>query len=350
MTGIDLTPGREHDAEVAALVERCGGRVGVVGVLQDLSRRARRARVPGRAVREALTWERADRRDRRWWPQGVSSSAEAGASEGIETVAGRRVLLTSWYERRRPGDPEGYVPGSRLSVLDLDTRRYEHVLLVVPALRDGIATVEPVRVHAGGVVWAGPWVHVAATGKGFVSARLEDLVRSPAGGTLDCRGHRYLLPVRLWHRGSAPKGTGRLRWSFFCLDPTTSPPALVVGEYGRGAQSTRLARFPLNPATWLPSPDADGVSRPSWVAETGLGHLQGVVVARGHHLLSASRGPWLPGTSYAGEPGRWRRFRWTMPMGPEDLTYWASQDRLWSVSEHPWRRWVFAMDRSWFDR
>jgi hypothetical protein len=30
-------------------------------------------------------------------------------------------------------------------------------------------------------------------------------------------------------------------------------------------------------------------------------------------------------------------------MGPEDLSYWPSRDELWSLSEHPHRRWVFAM-------
>ena len=37
------------------------------------------------------------------------------------------------------------------------------------------------------------------------------------------------------------------------------------------------------------------------------------------------------------------------PMGPEDLSYWPSTDRFWSVSEHPHRRWVFSMKRSFFD-
>jgi hypothetical protein len=38
------------------------------------------------------------------------------------------------------------------------------------------------------------------------------------------------------------------------------------------------------------------------------------------------------------------------PMGPEDLSWWPSTDELWSVTEHPDRRWVFCMKRDWFDR
>jgi hypothetical protein len=35
-------------------------------------------------------------------------------------------------------------------------------------------------------------------------------------------------------------------------------------------------------------------------------------------------------------------------MGPEDLCYHPPSGRFWSVSEHPGRRWVFAMDRASF--
>ena len=51
----------------------------------------------------------------------------------------------------------------------------------------------------------------------------------------------------------------------------------------------------------------------------------------------------------AGEPGSMRVRRWALPMGPEDLSYWPSSDRIWSVTEHPRRRWIVAMDRAWFD-
>ena len=77
--------------------------------------------------------------------------------------------------------------------------------------------------------------------------------------------------------------------------------------------------------------------------------MQGAVVADGRYHLTASRGPWWPGTVYAGRPGRCAGTAGPAPIGPEDLTWWPSQDRLWSVTEHPRRRWVYAMDRGWFD-
>ena len=51
-----------------------------------------------------------------------------------------------------------------------------------------------------------------------------------------------------------------------------------------------------------------------------------------------------------GEPGAFRHHKWAAPMGPEDISWDHDSDLLWSVTEHPRRRWVYAMRRSWFDR
>ncbi len=51
---------------------------------------------------------------------------------------------------------------------------------------------------------------------------------------------------------------------------------------------------------------------------------------------------------YVGRPGAFRTYRWATPMGPEDICWDAATDLLWSVTEHPRRRWVYAMRRSWF--
>jgi hypothetical protein len=37
-----------------------------------------------------------------------------------------------------------------------------------------------------------------------------------------------------------------------------------------------------------------------------------------------------------------------LPFGPEDITYWPSMDTFWSVTEHPYRRWVYALNRGQF--
>lgn len=287
-----------------------GERVGLPGVLAALDRRARRTLAPGLAVRRALTWDAADRRDPHWWPQGISWSG--------------RVLVVSWYSKI------GH--GSRVTFLDLDSRRYRHVLLVTPSL-------EPVAAHAGGLVWHGPYLHVAATRRGLHTCRISDLARVPGG----VHGHDHVLPVRFGYRAQTAEGHERLRYSYCSFDP--SGPALVAGEYGGPSQTRRLARYPIDPTTSLLAADAAGASYPDLVEGGAVVRTQGIAVAGGRHYLTRSHGPWVPGSVYTGSPGALRRHRWAVPMGPEDLTWMPDGDLLWSVSEHPRRRWIVALPR-----
>ena len=355
--GVHLVRTDENVDEIDALAARLGGRVGLAGIASDLDRRGRRGFAPGRAVRRAITWDAADRRDPRWWPQGISTSADASDTEDVE---GRRMLVVSWYAKALPGDP--LVHGSRVTFLDLETRRYRHVLLVVPVMTEGVLSLEPLQVHAGGIVWCGPYLHIAATARGVISCRVDDLLRVPDDGAGDplrlgvdadgvsSYGYRYVLPVRFAYRAVTDDGLERLRYSFMSLDRGATPPELVVGEYGGNAQTHRLARFPLDPDTLFLAEGEDGVSRPLLLDDGGVVRTQGAAIARGQWYLTRSTGPWVPGSVYVGQPGSFRRYRWATPMGPEDIAWWPSTDLLWSVSEHPRRRWVYAMKRSWFMR
>jgi hypothetical protein len=353
---VHLVRTEENVAEIDALADRLGGRVGLPALVRDLNRRARRTLAPGRAVHRALTWDAADRRDPSWWPQGISTSADASDTEDVE---GHRMLVVSWYSKSLPGE-KGTQQGSRLTFLDLATRRYRHVLLVDPVVRDGTLVLEPLRVHAGGVVWCGPYIHIAATSRGVITCRVDDLLRVPDSALGDIAslglepdrvssfGYRYVLPVRFRYRAVTDEGLERLRYSFLSLDRGTSPPALVVGEYGGSSQTRRLARFPLDPDTLFLAEGEDGVSRPLLLDEGGMVRTQGAAVAHGRWYLTRSTGPWIPGSVHVGRPGDFRRHRWATPMGPEDIAWWPSTDLLWSVTEHPRRRWVYAMRRSWF--
>jgi hypothetical protein len=159
-------------------------------------------------------------------------------------------------------------------------------------------------------------------------------------------GYRYLLPVRFAYEARTDEGHERLRYSFVSLDRGSSPPQLLAGEYGRGQQSRRLVHYPLDPDTGLVASGDDGACRPMALDDAGLAGAQGVVHVDGRYYLTASHGPWVPGSVYVGSPGAWRRHRWPVPMGPEDLSYWGSRDELWSLSEHPRRRWVYSVRRS----
>ncbi|WP_395693077.1 hypothetical protein [Nocardioides sp.] len=282
-----LTPTPELAAEVDALATRYGGRVGLDAVAGDLDRRLRRTVAPCRTPHRAWTWDRADRRDRRWWPQGVS-------------VEGRHAVV-SWYSDT----------GSRVSLLDLPARRYQHVELVRPTA-DGH---EPLRVHAGGLGWHGHRLFVAATRAGVWVCDTRDVVRGPDG---------YVLPVRLLLEPSEP-----FRFSFVAHVGEE----LVVGEYDNAGGTRRLGRVA-----------AEG--GPVDVLDGGVRRAQGAVRVGERWYVTASHGPRRPGSVWSGPAGRLREHRWAVPMGPEDLAYDAERDLLWTVTEHPRRRWVVAVRRS----
>ncbi|KRF13941.1 hypothetical protein ASG90_14110 [Nocardioides sp. Soil797] len=356
--GIHLHRTDENIDEIDALAERLGGRVGIEGVVQDLNRRARRSIFAiGRAVHRAYRWDRSDCRSKRWWPQGVTTTADASDTGDFE---GRRLLIATWYSK----NIDEVNKGSRITILDLDTLKYRHVLLVVPTLgEDGEMKLAPLKVHAGGIVWAGPYLHIAATSKGFMTCRVDDILRVPdERGVLDrlqlgaaedkvaSFGYRYVLPVRFSYKALSAEGLERMRYSFMSLDRSTQPPELVVGEYGRGKQTTRLARYPLDPESMHLVVGDDGYSRPLMLEDGGVIQMQGIAVTGGKYYATASNGPVFPGNVYVGKPGGFRKHRWATPIGCEDLSYVRGADELWSVTEHPNRRWVYSMRRSWFDR
>jgi hypothetical protein len=350
----------ENVREIAALDTLLGGRVGIDGVLADLNRRASRTFLLGKwrlghAVDWGFAWDRKDRGDERWWPQGVSTSADASDTEDI---GGRHVLAVSWYAKDESG--------VRVTFVDLGSLRYRHVLLVVPVLdQHGRLVLRPLRVHAGGIVWNGPYLHVAATARGLMTCKVDDIMRVPdVRGLPDYRlglhgeqvasyGYRYVLPVRFRYTAEADDGHDKLRYSFLSLDRASDPPAIVAGEYGRTGQTTRLARYHLEPDTLMLQTGEDGLSRPIGVDESGVSRMQGASIVGGRFHVTVSHGPWKPGSVYVGTPGDpakpWVEHRLATPMGPEDIAYWPSTDRFWSVSEHPHRRWVFSMKRSFFD-
>ena len=344
-SGVHLVRSPELSAEVDVLAERLGGRVGVEAVLADLNRTAEPARVPAAAAVAGFRWDREDRWSRRWYPQGITSTADRDVSEEL---AGRRVLCTSWYARDL-GDEHRGARVSFVDVTDPVPPRYRHVLLAEP-VRDpdtGAVGVRPLRIHAGGLVWHGPLLYAAATGRGICAFRLDDLVAVPAGWP-GAFGYRYLLPLRFRYDGLADDGAERMRYSFLSLDRSTSPHQLVAGEYGRRGLTTRLARFDLDGATSLLRTDHEELSRPLALEPGDLESMQGAVVVDGVHYVSTSAGRFRRGSLYVGRPGAFRKHARVLPVGPEDLTHWPGTGRLWSLTEHPGRRYVFAMDRASF--
>ena len=353
--GVHLVRTAERVREIDLLADRLGGRVGLGAVLDDLNREARPSSVPGLAVSWGFRPDEQDSLSRRWWPQGITTSADA-AVRPDESFAGRQVVLTSAYSKV----VGGYGKGARITVHDVSDPaavRYRHVLLVEPHVHRDRVDLRPVPVHAGGIVWHGEHLHVAGTRRGIVSCRLGDVLRVPTGGEPDrigveddavhAFGYRYVLPVRFGYEAANADDQDPLRYSFLSLGHGGDGHELVAGEYGKGAMTTRLLRFALDARTGLPRTDDEVTARPL-ALDAGIGHMQGATVVDGRWYVTTSAGPLRLGSVWTGTPGDLRRHRFAMPVGPEDIAYRRSREELWSLSEYPGHRYVFAMDRAFF--
>ncbi len=334
----------EHVDEITALAQTHGGFVGLSGVVDQLNRQCHRVTVPGRAVAGGFTWNHPDRMSTRWWPQGITTSADASDREDFH---GRRLLITSWYSKA----VDGANHGARLSVIDIDDLTYRHVLVVVPEVSFGRMGMRPLNVHAGGLVWCGPYLHIAGTKRGIFTCRVDDIIEvEPSEESF---GYRFVLPVSFSYDGVAGDESHKMRYSFLSLDRSAHPPELVAGEYGMSKDTDvtkRLVRYPLDPETFRLRSGDDGTTRPLWLGEGGVGHMQGAAIVDGTYYVTTSRGRWRLGSLHVGTPGDFRRIPRALPVGPEDITYWPSQRAFWSVSEYPGHRYVFSVDRGVLER
>ncbi len=311
------------------------------------------ASVPGgpAGLAYAFGWDAVEN-DKPWWiPQGISGSADA-VPEG--TIAGRRVLMVSWYYNlalHPNGDSE---KGARISLVDVtdpQEPRYRLMLLVDPVGTAADPDFVPVTIHAGGIAWVGDRLWVADTAHGF---RVFDLTRmmqvatdeDVVGCSTDvCRAglYKYIIPQigRVEHDSECAP-----RFSFVSVDRSGDEVALVSGEYCSdsacdGSLAGRLFRWPvredgtgtLAPRTW-----------PSHVWLMGQRQIQGGALIDELAFLSSSAPAAGAGELYRTRSGASASSSWSD--APEDLMVDHDAGWLWSLSEHVEERFVYAAELS----
>jgi hypothetical protein len=328
MTAITLECADRQAALRDRQLPQLGERIGLDELIAHLDRVGSVTVVPGTDV--AFTWDDADQHDSDWMPQGISTSADSGRTTDASTV------LVSWYAK----DATGRDAASRISIVDRSDParpRYAHVRLVEPTRRwwQRRGTQRDVPVHAGGIVWWRSTLLVASTRGGLRVFDLDHLVRTPDG--------RLLLPQCGEHRAKVTDSTRPLRWSFISLDRSDpDEPWLIAGEYDRKGTGTRIARFALDPATGRPAGAHSGAVE---VIEAGIASMQGATRINGVYHVSASHGAERPGHLYTGGVDGFIQHQQRLPVGPEDLSYEAGADRLWTLTEYPGKRVVVAVPR-----
>jgi hypothetical protein len=302
----------------------------------------------------AFCWQRGDESTTEWYPQGITTSADASPDGKYQ---GKTVVLTSWYYSGS-GDK-----GARVSFVDYanpSAPPYRHVLLVEP-YKDaaGNPNFRAVPVHAGGIFWYGHYLYVADTWGGFrvfdtrhiwkVSTGDKRKIGRQSDGSYHAHDYAYALPQALTFAASTIGGYPDLRYSAVSLDRTSSPQSVIVPEYNANGTGTRVVRYPIDESTLLLKPSDDGYVHSTEAYRVDIPSMQGATAIARKFYVSSSRGKNTQGSVYTftktSGPKEHPR---ALPRGPEDLSYWPSKDQLWTLAEHPGNRSVLAIKASLF--
>ncbi|HEX6360441.1 hypothetical protein [Actinophytocola sp.] len=324
-----------------------------------------------------------DRDTEEWFPQGVTTVADAQADQWWGE---KQAILVSWYDKQT--DP---VKGVRVSFLDVATGNYQHVLLVYPYMNvNDNPSYEPVTtpqkgtggsVHAGGIVWYGNFLYVVDTVRGI---RVFDMryifdIKSASNGDVEdsgkigrqnnkyySYGYRYVMPQIYGY--SNPDGladfppdhkcnaAGPQKFSYVGLDRSTTPNTLVTGEYCADQNDPnlngRVARWPMNDETGLPG--TDGTWKATSAYRLPKPKVQGLVSTNNRwYMHSTGGGDTGPGhlqvavPSGGGSTGVLTNDsdEFNVAIGVEDLSYWPATQELWTVTEHKGKRIIYSTYR-----
>lgn len=364
----------EGEALADALIEAHGPGRTLAQVLQDTNR-TMRATLTRRSQSRmenhdtlGFMWNDGDNDVSYWMPQGLTGNEDGGNALGVD----RRTMMVSWYHKTddRP------TKGVRISIVDMETDppQYRHVLLIEPhraangALSYGPAEydgVNPDALHAGGLVWYGPYLYVADTHEGM---RVFDLRRMMAvsntrdrsrigviGGVTYGAGYEYVLPqVARYRRARLANGdyaSCAVKFSSIGLDRTQEPHSILSAEYHRDERYGRAVSWDLDPVTFRldaragVSPDRDLVRGRDAVV-TGEEKMQGALRAHGiYYISSSSQTLTRYGRLYRNRPGRGESLITAWPYGCEDLYYEGTRNRIWTVTEYAGARELIGIPR-----
>ncbi|MGW0769491.1 hypothetical protein [Streptomyces sp. NPDC002676] len=329
------------------------------------------------AFATGFAWDSGDQAVDYWIPQGVTTSADAYGNGVYPAGGNNRVVLVSWYFETDPdGDGvDNYAldKGLRLTLVDYTTSTsptYRHALLVEPVKTGtGEYSFNPIRKHAGGIMWYGNLLYVVDTYKGLRVFDLNTLFKVATTETEVCGlhtdgsyygyGYQYVLP-----QSHAYDNAGTyLRYTTIGLDRASTPDSLVVSEYslsgtvdytdgtfngtGPGTTTPKVVRWNLDytdrQVASLTASEAVTVAQQK---------IQGVVSRNSKHYLATSAGPSTKGSLRTFNSGDSTATNvCDLAIGCEDLSYhssgasgWAyTESVIWNLSEYAGKRYVYAV-------
>ncbi|KAL8659787.1 MAG: hypothetical protein Q9202_006937 [Teloschistes flavicans] len=279
-----------------------------------------------------------------WYPQGISSSVDAGDAK----YNMNHLFLVSWYAKKNEEK------GVRISFINTSVSppKYRQVLLVEPTGTSSKPSFKTVHVHAGGIAWYGNLLYVADTNNGVRIFdvdhiwKIEDCDGAGRKGSDFCAyGYRYVMPqVRRYTSSGDPKDHD-YTYSCLALDRTSTPAAIVFGEYYHAADGdySRTTRFDLDATSHLLKVNSDNIATASKVFLHGNHRVQGAITVNGRYYLSQSNGDddsdiigFTPGGGNA------KVYDVLHYPGSEDLTYDKGTDTLWTLTEKTGGRYIIG--------
>lgn len=293
---------------------------------------------------EGFRWNTGDENVSYWYPQGIT-----GSSDGFGAATARKYVLVSWYDNSDDRPTRG-VRVSLADVTDMDDVRYRHLLLVEPSGTPDSPDFGPVAtgsggaLHAGGIVWWEDLLYVADTTGGLRVFDLSNVMRTThsdtarigvAGARFDALGYGFAVPELMRYTPTAESCS--VRFSFVGLDRSSTPPALVTGEYQSDNAGGRIVVWNLDPATGLLEL-REGASRASAAYVGGQTRMQGAVRYDGNIYISSSSQVGSLGRLYRTRPGLDESSISAWVYGAEDLYIDRERDIIWTAAEHPGNR------------
>lgn len=207
-----------------------------------------------------------------WEPIAVTTWEDSAASSSASsTDAIKDAMIILWRDTTVISDDSPVNYGMRITIISSGAaaaasdskKKYQHVLLVENPSTDKSGKVEfdlLSSVERSGVVWFGDWLYVGNGKSGFRAFDMshiwqmvgEDGDEEDEERQKELGGMKFVLPQARTYKIATkfPPDWSTFTFSFLSLDTSTSPPAILVGEYeAKAGYATYTAKWRLVSAT-----------------------------------------------------------------------------------------------------
>jgi hypothetical protein len=289
-------------------------------------------------AKQALQWEETsdfdDMNTEKWVPQGISSSADAYDKGDWN---GKKAWVVSWHEK-----DDAMV---RVTFVDMDTKKYRHVLLVIPTAEDDFSSFK--KLHAGGIVWYGDTLWVPDTGVGVRVFDLSNVFKVSTGDKIGkngdkwtAAGYKYIIPQKGYYKNAVET----FHHSFCALDRTDSPDTILFGEYQPKSEvdkgtPTRVGKWELD----FEKRALKGSAAKS-VYCLGIERMQGAMTVNNKYYISSSNVD-AQSNLYTWQPGKNKdKNAHFFPPHSEDISYNKHGNEFYVVTEGKGERFIVTYD------